>query len=447
MKKFRRRFSEKITKLSAASSTYEDSVVEEDASSDVEKSSQFVHSKINNCTPIKENVQRLPSLSEEEIDDSVLRKRFLSATTSSDVWNQSTNHEKIARRHSSPAWGIGELSPYGKLETYKKLGVLGEGSYATVYKGQSKHTGQLVALKEISLNAEEGAPFTAIREASLLKTLKHANIITLHDIVHATTTLTLVFEYMVTDLSTYMEWYGSCGIHPSNAVLFTFQLLRGLDYCHQRRILHRDLKPQNLLLSDLGELKLADFGLARAKSIPTNTYSNEVVTLWYRPPDVLLGSRNYTTSLDMWGVGCIFLEMLTGMPVFPGHSDANDQLTKIFKVLGTPTPQTWRKLPSFPCYEDYSSCFTPVRNRVTFDETFTKISRIEFGVEFALDLLQFEPDNRLSGAEALHHPIFHHFPDNIHTIPDRASVINIPGVRLMKEETIPSSESVKFTIG
>uniref|UniRef100_H2YFK3 cyclin-dependent kinase n=1 Tax=Ciona savignyi TaxID=51511 RepID=H2YFK3_CIOSA len=309
--------------------------------------------------------------------------------------------------------------PYGKLGSYKKLEVLGEGSYATVYKGQSKHTGQLVALKEISLNADEGAPFTAIREASLLKTLKHSNIITLHDIIHATTTLTLVFEFMTTDLSTYMEWHGSSGIHPSNAVLFTFQLLRGLKYCHDRRILHRDLKPQNVLLSELGELKLADFGLARAKSIPTNTYSNEVVTLWYRPPDVLLGSRNYTTSLDMWGVGCIFLEMLTGVPVFPGNSDASDQLTKIFKVLGTPSPSSWKMLPSLPCYPDLLRSFTPAHSRVNFVETFTKISRIEFGVEFALDLLQYEPNDRLSGEEAMHHPIFHLYPDTIHHLAHR----------------------------
>ncbi|KAG2464863.1 CDK14 kinase, partial [Polypterus senegalus] len=140
--------------------------------------------------------------------------------------------------------------------------------------------GKLVALKVIRLQEEEGTPFTAIREASLLKGLKHANIVLLHDIIHTKETLTLVFEY----------------------VLFLFQLLRGLSYIHQRYILHRDLKPQNLLISDTGELKLADFGLARAKSVPSHTYSNEVVTLWYRPPDVLLGSTDYSTCLDMWQV-------------------------------------------------------------------------------------------------------------------------------------------------
>lgn len=122
--------------------------------------------------------------------------------------------------------------------------------------------------------------------------------------------------------------------------LFLFQLLRGLSYCHKRRVLHRDLKPQNLLISEKGELKLADFGLARAKSVPTKTYSNEVVTLWYRPPDVLLGSTEYTTSIDMWGVGCIFYEMVAGFPLFPGSS-VQEELLMIFKILGTPSDCTW----------------------------------------------------------------------------------------------------------
>ncbi|XP_009944724.1 PREDICTED: cyclin-dependent kinase 14, partial [Leptosomus discolor] len=132
-----------------------------------------------------------------------------------------------------------------------------------------------------------------------------------------------------TDLCQYMDKHPG-GLHPENVKLFLFQLLRGLSYIHQRYILHRDLKPQNLLISDTGELKLADFGLARAKSVPSHTYSNEVVTLWYRPPDVLLGSTEYSTCLDMWGVGCIFVEMIQGVAAFPGMKDIQDQLERIF---------------------------------------------------------------------------------------------------------------------
>ncbi|XP_036928785.1 cyclin-dependent kinase 14 isoform X4 [Acanthopagrus latus] len=234
------------------------------------------------------------------------------------------------RRHSSPS---SPTSPkFGKADSYEKLEKLGEGSYATVYKGKSKVNGKLVALKVIRLQEEEGTPFTAIREASLLKGLKHANIVLLHDIIHTKETLTLVFEYVHTDLCQYMDKHPG-GLHPDNVKLFLFQLLRGLSYIHQRYILHRDLKPQNLLISDTGELKLADFGLARAKSVPSHTYSNEVVTLWYRPPDVLLGSTDYSTCLDMWGVGCIFIEMIQGVAAFPGMKDIQDQLERIFLCL------------------------------------------------------------------------------------------------------------------
>ncbi|XP_032144858.1 cyclin-dependent kinase 18 isoform X3 [Sapajus apella] len=189
---------------------------------------------------------------------------------------------------------------FGKLETYVKLDKLGEGTYATVFKGRSKLTENLVALKEIRLEHEEGAPCTAIREVSLLKNLKHANIVTLHDLIHTDRSLTLVFEYLDSDLKQYLDHCGNL-MSMHNVKIFMFQLLRGLAYCHHRKILHRDLKPQNLLINERGELKLADFGLARAKSVPTKTYSNEVVTLWYRPPDVLLGSTEYSTPIDMCG--------------------------------------------------------------------------------------------------------------------------------------------------
>ncbi|KAG1661036.1 Cyclin-dependent kinase 14 [Nymphon striatum] len=241
--------------------------------------------------------------------------------------NNNTGGEK-SHRYSS---AFGGNSPFGRTEAYIKLEQLGEGSYATVYKGFSNLMSQIVALKEIRLQQDEGTPFTAIREASLLRGLKHANIVTLHDIIHTKETLTFVFEYVHTDLSRYLEKHHG-GLHPKNVKLFLYQLLRGLAYCHERRVLHRDLKPQNLLISEMGELKLADFGLARAKSVPSRTYSHEVVTLWYRPPDVLLGSTDYSTSLDMWGVGCIFIEMITGVATFPGVKDTIDQVDKIWQT-------------------------------------------------------------------------------------------------------------------
>lgn len=315
-------------------------------------------------------------------------------------------------------------SPFGRLETYKKLEALGEGSYATVYKGISSVNGKLVALKEIRLNSEEGTPFTAIREASLLKGLKHSNIVTLHDIIHTSTNLTFVFEYVETDLSRYMEQHPG-PLNPHNVQLLLFQLLRGLYFCHRRKILHRDLKPQNLLISEAGELKLADFGLARAKSVPTRTYSHEVVTLWYRPPDVLMGCTEYFTSLDMWGVGCIFVEMLTGKPLFPGIKGVYDQLNKIWGVLGTPSETTWPGVTSYPEYKPYHFRMCDPRSLDTVSPLLSPSLRAG---DLAYLFLQLVPSERISAAEALAHEYFSSLPRAIFSLSDISSIYLIPDV-------------------
>ncbi|XP_043483856.1 cyclin-dependent kinase 14 [Leptopilina heterotoma] len=326
---------------------------------------------------------------------------------------------------------FGGDSPFGKSEAYIKLEQLGEGSYATVFKGFSHLTNQVVALKEIRLQEEEGAPFTAIREASLLKELKHNNIVTLHDIIHTRETLTFVFEYVHTDLSQYMERYGSGGgLDPRNVKLFLFQLLRGLAYCHRRRVLHRDVKPQNLLISEIGELKLADFGLARAKSVPSHTYSHEVVTLWYRPPDVLLGSTEYSTSLDMWGVGCIFVEMLTGIPTFPGVRCPYDQLDKIFKILGTPTEDTWPGVTHLKGYKPNRLVFYPIRK---LGLSFPRLYDVIEGDNMASLLLQLNPDQRIGAEDALRHPYFDCLPRKLYELPDEISIFSVEGCHLYTE--------------
>ncbi|XP_064120780.1 cyclin-dependent kinase 16-like isoform X2 [Macrobrachium nipponense] len=312
---------------------------------------------------------------------------------------------------SSRRQSLSEIG-FGRMETYTKLDKLGEGTYATVYKGRSRLTDNLVALKEIRLEHEEGAPCTAIREVSLLKELKHANIVTLHDIVHTDKSLTLVFEYLDRDLKQYMD---ECGAQLSlnNVKIFLFQLLRGLAYCHQRRVLHRDLKPQNLLINDRGELKLADFGLARAKSVPTKTYSNEVVTLWYRPPDVLLGSTEYSTQIDMWGVGCIMYEMISGRPLFPGAT-VEDELHLIFRTLGTPTENTW---PGISTNEDFLQYSFPTYNG---EPLLAKAPRLaqDSALGLLTKFLLYEAKKRISAAAALKHPFFESLGHTVHTLKD-----------------------------
>uniref|UniRef100_A0A8C0FFJ7 cyclin-dependent kinase n=1 Tax=Bubo bubo TaxID=30461 RepID=A0A8C0FFJ7_BUBBB len=313
---------------------------------------------------------------------------------------------------------------FGKLETYVKLDKLGEGTYATVFKGRSKLTENLVALKEIRLEHEEGAPCTAIREVSLLKNLKHANIVTLHDIIHTERSLTLVFEYLDNDLKQYLD---NCGnlMSVHNVKIFMFQLLRGLAYCHGRKILHRDLKPQNLLINERGELKLADFGLARAKSVPTKTYSNEVVTLWYRPPDVLLGSTEYSTPIDMWGVGCIHYEMVTGRPMFPG-STVKEELHLIFRLLGTPTEDTWPGITSNEEFKAYN--FTQYRAQALINHA----PRLDV-IAFLWGFVQYEAKGRISAEAALRHAYFKSLGERVHLLPDNVSIFSLKEIQLQKD--------------
>jgi cyclin-dependent kinase len=198
------------------------------------------------------------------------------------------------------------------MERYQKMEKIGEGTYGVVYKAKDRVTGEIIALKKIRLEAEdEGIPSTAIREISLLKELQHPNIVRLYDVVHTERKLTLVFEFLDQDLKKYLDVCDS-GLGLPILKSFLYQLLTGVAYCHHHRVLHRDLKPPNLLINREGQLKLADFGLARAFGIPVRSYTHEVVTLWYRAPDVLMGSRKYSTPVDIWSVGCIFAEMANG---------------------------------------------------------------------------------------------------------------------------------------
>jgi cyclin-dependent kinase len=185
------------------------------------------------------------------------------------------------------------------MERYQKMEKIGEGTYGVVYKSKDRVTGEIVALKKIRLEAEdEGIPSTAIREISLLKELQHPNIVRLYDVVHTERKLTLVFEFLDQDLKKYLDVCDS-GLDAPILKSFLYQLLTGVAYCHHHRVLHRDLKPPNLLINREGQLKLADFGLARAFGIPVRSYTHEVVTLWYRAPDVLMGSRKYVVKFEV----------------------------------------------------------------------------------------------------------------------------------------------------
>nr|WPM83324.1 ProsG [Phaeosphaeria sp.] len=273
-----------------------------------------------------------------------------------------------------------------------------------VYKGRNRNTGQLVALKEIRLDSEEGTPSTAIREISLMKELAHENILTLYDVIHTDEKLILVSEFMDMDLKKYIDsrHAGESDFHRFfTAKSFIYQMVRGIAYCHEKMVLHRDLKPQNLLINRSGCLKLADFGLARAFGVPVNTFSNEVVTLWYRPPDVLLGSRSYNTSIDIWSMGCIIAEIFTGRPLFAGNTN-EDQLQKIFRLMGTPSERSWPGVQQLPGFASLAQMRTyPMQDLVQV------VPQVDvMGLDLLKRLLQPCPEARISAADALNHPWF-----------------------------------------
>lgn len=206
--------------------------------------------------------------------------------------------------------------------------------------------------------------------------------------------------------------------------LFLYQLLRGLSFCHSRQVLHRDLKPQNLLINQRGELKICDFGLARAKSIPTKSYSNEVVTLWYRPPDVLLGNTDYDHSIDMWGVGCIFFEMASGRTFFPGSS-VQQQLYLIFSCLGTPNKYLWPEILDNSQYKRYN--FPPFKP----EKLIHRAPRLDTdGMALLWKFLKYRPSERISCDQARQDAFFASLPSEVHTLSERESIFSVPGVHL-----------------
>jgi len=290
------------------------------------------------------------------------------------------------------------------MERYQKIekpdAALGEGTYGVVYKALDRQTDKIVALKRIRLEVEdEGIPSTALREISLLRELKHENVVELMDCVQEEGKLYLVFEFLDKDLKKYME---ACSglITPILVKSYLFQICRGLAFCHARGVMHRDLKPQNLLVTRDGRLKLADFGLARAFCPPIRPLTHEVVTLWYRPPEILLGSQTYAPPVDVWAIGAIFVEMVTKRPLFPGDSEI-DQLYKIFRLLGTPNEESWPGVTHLP---DWNAAF-PTWKKVPYSKGVTE-HLDNVGMDLLERFLFYDPKERITAKDSLNHPYF-----------------------------------------
>ncbi|CAD26495.1 CDK2-LIKE CELL CYCLE PROTEIN KINASE [Encephalitozoon cuniculi GB-M1] len=290
-------------------------------------------------------------------------------------------------------------------ESFQKLEKIGEGTYGVVYKARERNTNRVVALKKIRLeNENEGIPATTIREILLLKNLKHSTIVELSDVIYNNNKMYLVFEYVELDLRRYLDRMSDEGrlVEEGFVRKMSQQLLTAMEYCHSRNIFHRDLKPQNILVDPKENIKLADFGLGRAAGIPLRTYTTEVVTLWYRPPELLLGCKYYDASVDVWSAACIMAEVVLMRPFFPGDSEI-DQLFRIFKVLGTPNNSRWSNVENFPNYKVEFPVWDPVDLKTIFrgDPDF---------VDLISKMLEYDPKMRMTAKNGLSHKYFEGMP-------------------------------------
>jgi len=339
--------------------------------------------------------------------------------------------------------------PCEPVEKYEKLNRVGEGTYGVVYRARDKKTGEIVALKRIRLRPEssrrererrkssdakkqrfdeEGFPVTSLREIVLLQKLSHRNVINLREVVvkHGSKVSDeryfLVFDYCDHDIGRILDdhlYSRKERFSESEVKCIMTQILSGLQYLHSEWIVHRDLKVSNLLYNSRGEVKLADFGLARFFGSPLRPYTPRVVTLWYRAPELLLRDEtvsdprtlpgdmrklHYSTAIDLWAAGCIFGELLLGKPLLPGK-DEIDQLKRIFDLLGEPNERIWPKVERLLNKMKVSIASQPY-NRLR--QVFPRLGGS--GLDLLDGLLAYDPQQRYSASEALNHEYFSEEP-------------------------------------
>jgi len=373
------------------------------------------HPTINDSTPTP---QRMPSFSNENQNNDYTTEYHRSSSQSYPSMTQfvpvspDMTNSDAGPSPSTPMASFSQTQYYGVSEVteYDFRNKVGEGTFGVVHTAKDSRTKEIVAMKHIFMqNENEGVPVTALREIKILKQLNHPNIIPLLEIAvrrgnrvkRERGSLYMVFPYMDHDLAGLIE-NKNVDFSEPQIKCYMKQLFEGTLYLHSNNIMHRDIKCANILVNNQGQLQIGDFGLARSfdPDDKNKEYTNMVVTRWYRPPELLLGETRYTCAIDMWGLGCIFGEILQRVPILRGESEI-DQLEKIWDLCGTPTEETWPDFKKLPGGKNMT--FNPPKQNC-IAERFSKFNPL--AVDLLKKLLTLDPKKRITAKEALTHDYF-----------------------------------------
>ncbi|KAG0125621.1 kinase-like domain-containing protein [Tuber indicum] len=331
------------------------------------------------------------------------KRRKLDRSDESNAGDEDETKLKLLR-FSAPA-----ITPCAHVDWYEKLNHIEEGSYGVVSRARDSRTGEIVALKRLKLEREtDGFPITSLREIQTLMAARHENVVNLREVVVGGTLkdVFIVMDFIEHDLKTLSEDMQEPFLQSEVKTLM-LQLVSATALMHSRWIVHRDLKTSNLLMNNRGQIKVADFGLARYTGDPMPPLTQLVVTLWYRSPELLLGAKEYGTTVDMWSIGCIFGELLLKEPLLRGKNEV-DQLAKIFDLCGTPTDASW---PTFRKLPNAKSLKIPKSNLPPQSKIRTKFPLLtSLGIDLMSRLLTLDPAQRISAEEVLKHPYFKEDP-------------------------------------
>jgi len=304
---------------------------------------------------------------------------------------------------------IQEKDQFGRcrfVSEFEKLNRIGEGTYGIVYRARDTKTGEIVALKKMRMEREkDGIPVSGLREITILLACDHENIVPMKEIAvgRSLESMFLVMYYCEQDLASLLDNMQT-PFSESQVKCIMKQVFRGLRYLHSTFIVHRDLKVSNLLMTDKGCVKIADFGLARYYGLPLKPMTPKVVTLWYRAPELLLNARTQTTAIDMWSSGCILGELLAHKPLLPGKSEIN-QLELVIDLLGTPNDSIWPEFSSLPALQDFTLKQQPYNN---LKHKFPWLSAA--GLRLLNFLFMYDPTKRATADECLQSSYFKEAP-------------------------------------